>query len=153
MISSENENQKTMIGILFFHQIIKVTQINYISRNQLYSTANLNFGSMGKKAKHCWASSTNFSVQFSWQFFLIVVCFLLNWCRNSNFFKIAVWQSDSMKWNYRGFTFNWIGIGLPKSYDILKFFLINQIYLDMSDATGILFQTFSEAETSKAKIY
>ena len=47
---------------------IKVTQINsinYVSRNQLHSTANLNFDLMGKKAKHCCALSTNFSVQFS----------------------------------------------------------------------------------------
>jgi len=42
---------------------LKVTQINYVLRNQLHSTANLNFGLMGKKAKHCWALSTNFSVQ------------------------------------------------------------------------------------------
>ena len=32
---------------------IKVTQINYVSRNQLHCTANLNFGLMCKKAKHC----------------------------------------------------------------------------------------------------
>jgi len=43
--------------------MLKVTQINYVSRNQLHSTANLNFSLMGKKAKHCWALSTNFSVQ------------------------------------------------------------------------------------------
>ena len=43
--------------------LLKVTQINYLSRNQLHSTENLNFGLMGKKAKHCWALSTNFSVQ------------------------------------------------------------------------------------------
>ena len=30
--------------------------------------------------------------------------FFLNWRKNSNFFKISVWQSDSMKRNYRGFT-------------------------------------------------
>ena len=42
---------------------VKVAQINYVSRNQLHSTANLNFGLMCKKAKHCWALSTNFSVQ------------------------------------------------------------------------------------------
>ena len=45
--------------------LLKVTQINYVSRNQLHSTENLNFGLMGKKAKHCWALSTNFLVQFS----------------------------------------------------------------------------------------
>ena len=44
---------------------VKVAQINYVSRNQLHSTANLNFGLMCKKAKHCMALSTNFSVQFS----------------------------------------------------------------------------------------
>ena len=33
-------------------------------------------------------------------------CFLLNWRKNSNYFKIAVWQSDSMKRNFMGFTFN-----------------------------------------------
>ena len=32
-------------------------------------------------------------------------CFLLNWYKNSNFFKIAVWPSDSMKPNVRAFTF------------------------------------------------
>jgi len=42
---------------------VKLTQFNYVSRNQLQSAANLNFGLMGKKAKHCWALSTNFSVQ------------------------------------------------------------------------------------------
>ena len=28
--------------------LVKVTQINYVSRHQLHSTANLNFGLMGK---------------------------------------------------------------------------------------------------------
>ena len=36
-------------------EILKVAQINYVSRNQLHCTANLNFGLMCKKAKHCWA--------------------------------------------------------------------------------------------------
>jgi hypothetical protein len=40
-------------------------QINYVSRNQLNYTANLNFGLMCKKTKHCWVLSTNFSIQFS----------------------------------------------------------------------------------------
>ena len=39
---------------------VKVAQINYVSRNQLHCTENLNFGLMYKKAKHCWALSTNF---------------------------------------------------------------------------------------------
>ena len=30
---------------------------------------------------------------------------LLNWPKNSNFFKLVVLQSDSMKRNYKGFTF------------------------------------------------
>ena len=37
---------------------VKVTQINYFSRNKLHSAANLNFGSICKKAKHCWALSS-----------------------------------------------------------------------------------------------
>ena len=32
--------------------------------------------------------------------------FLLNWRKPSTYFKIAVWQSDSMKRNFGGFTFN-----------------------------------------------
>ena len=35
-----------------------MTQINYFSRNKLHSAANLNFGSICKKAKHCWALSS-----------------------------------------------------------------------------------------------
>jgi hypothetical protein len=42
-----------------------VAQINYVSRDQLHCTANLNFGLMCKKANHCWALSTNFSFLFS----------------------------------------------------------------------------------------
>ena len=52
------ESIRIMVGL-------KVTQINYVSRNQLHSTANLNFGLMGKNAKHCWVLSTNFLVQVS----------------------------------------------------------------------------------------
>ena len=63
---------------------LKVAQINYVSRNQLHCTANLNFGLMCKKAKHCWAFlSTNFSFLLSWYFFLIIICFLLYWRKNS----------------------------------------------------------------------
>ena len=39
---------------------LKVAQFNYVSRNQLHCTANLNFVLMCKKSKHCWALSTNF---------------------------------------------------------------------------------------------
>ena len=39
---------------------------------------------MYKKAKHCLALSTNFLFLFSWYFFLIMFCFLLNWRKNSN---------------------------------------------------------------------
>ena len=49
-------------GLGNVNKFVKVTQINYVSRNQLQYTANLNFGLMGKKAKHCWAVSTIFSV-------------------------------------------------------------------------------------------
>ena len=48
----------------FKHEFLKVAQIKHISRNQLHCPANLNFGLMCKKAKHCWALlTTNFSVQ------------------------------------------------------------------------------------------
>ena len=66
---------------------VKVTQINYVSRNQLHSTANLNFGLMGKKAKHCWALSTNFSILFSFFFFLGHVLLLAELAQT---FKLAV---------------------------------------------------------------
>ena len=46
------------------YKIVMVTQIKYISRNQLHSAGNFYFGLMGKK-KHCWALPTNFLVQFS----------------------------------------------------------------------------------------
>ena len=79
------------------HLTSKVGQINYVSRNQFHSTANLNFGLMCKKAKHCWALSTNFSVQlivFLWSRFA-------SWWIGAKiqikYFKIAVWWSDS--WN------------------------------------------------------
>ena len=74
--------------------MLKVAQINYVSRNQLHCTAHLNFGLICKKAKHCWALSTNFLILFSWQFFLIMFCFLLNWRKNSNYLK----NSCMAKW-------------------------------------------------------
>ena len=61
---------------------------------------------MCKKAKYCWALSTNFSFLFSWYFFLIMFCFLLNWPKKFKFFKIAVWRIDFMKRNFRRFIFN-----------------------------------------------
>ena len=68
---------------------IKVTQINYVSSNQLRSTANFDFGWMGKKPKHCWALSTNFSVQLI--VLLDQVLLLAELARkNSKYFKIAV---------------------------------------------------------------
>ena len=50
-----------------------------------------------------------FCVQFSSKAkhdFFSFLSGLLNGRKNSNFFKIAVWGSDSMKRNYRGFTIN-----------------------------------------------
>ena len=38
-----------------------MTQINYVSRKLLHSTPNLNFGSMGKKAKHYFVVNKLFS--------------------------------------------------------------------------------------------
>ena len=65
----------------------------------------MNFCLIYKKAKHCWALSANVFFLFSRYFFLIMFCFLLNWRKNSNCFKIAEWQSDSMKRNFKGFIF------------------------------------------------
>jgi hypothetical protein len=45
--------------------LCKGGSINYVSRNQLHCTANLNLGLICKKAKHCLALSTNFSFLFS----------------------------------------------------------------------------------------
>ena len=48
----------TVSTLFFFYlvfprfDLIKVTQINYVSRNQLHCTANSNFDLMCKKAKH-----------------------------------------------------------------------------------------------------
>jgi hypothetical protein len=63
---------------------LKVAQINYVSRHQLHCTANFNFGLMCKKAEYFWALSRNFSFLFSWYFFLIMFCFLLNLRKISN---------------------------------------------------------------------
>ena len=46
-----NEIFQTYLKITKFHEFVKVAQINYVSRNQLYSTANLNFDLMCKKGK------------------------------------------------------------------------------------------------------
>jgi hypothetical protein len=51
--------------LIFIAELLKVAQINYVSRNQLHCTANLNFGLMCKKAKHCWALPTNFLILLS----------------------------------------------------------------------------------------
>ena len=90
---------------------VKVTQINYVSRNQLHSTANLNFGLMCKKGKTFLSFIINFSVQ------LIVlldhVLLLAELAQNSNYFKIAARRSDSMKRNFGGFTFKHINFLPP----------------------------------------
>ena len=73
-----------------------MAQINYVSRNQNYCTANLNFGLMCKKTKHCWALSTNIfyfcsADIFSWSYFAS--------CRIGA--KIQITQnSHMMKWFY-----------------------------------------------------
>ena len=92
----------------FLAQFVKVAHINYNSRNQLHCTANLNFG-------------------------LIMFYFLLNWRKNSNYSKIAGWQSDFMKRNFRGFTFKYetltnkieIILSYRVSYDIYVIHICN----------------------------
>ena len=60
-------NQQVSFNFYIFESsdVLKVAQINYVSRIQHHCTANLNFDLMCKKAKHCWALSTNFSFLFS----------------------------------------------------------------------------------------
>jgi hypothetical protein len=62
--------------------LLKVAQINYVTRNQLHCTANLNFGLMRKKAK------LFISVQLI--FFLDHVLLLAELAQKFKFFKIAV---------------------------------------------------------------
>ena len=54
-----------MFATIVQQHVLKVTQVNYVSRNQLHHTANLNLGLMRKKANHCWVLKTNFSVALS----------------------------------------------------------------------------------------
>ena len=61
----EEEQQRITIEQTIFKEQVKVAQINYVLRNQLHCTANLNFGLMYKKAKHCWALSTKILFLFS----------------------------------------------------------------------------------------
>ena len=72
-------------------------------------------------------------------------CFLLNWCKNSIFFKIAVWQSVSMKRNYRGFTF------IKKGKTLLEEFTLNLIsskYLELSRPLLDFFSAISQETKS-----
>ena len=88
---------------VIYERPLKVAQINYVSRNQLHSTAKLNFRLMSKNAKHCWALSTKFSVQLI--VFLDHVLLLAELAQKFNYFKVAVWLSDSMKRNFGIFNF------------------------------------------------
>ena len=93
---------------------VKVGQINYVSRNQFHSTKNLNFGLMCKKAKHCRALSTNFSVQL--MVFLDHVLLLVELLQK---FKISVWRSVSMKQNFGEFPFIYV-----LSYNSIEIYVI-----------------------------
>ena len=53
--------------------MLKGAQINYVSRNQLHCTANLNFGLMCKKAKYCCALSTFLKISVQLIVFLVHV--------------------------------------------------------------------------------
>ena len=50
--------------------------------------------------------STNFNIVQAKHDFLSFLSALLNWRKKSNFFKLAVLQSSSMKWNHEGLIFN-----------------------------------------------
>ena len=72
-----------------------MTQINFVSRiNTANSCQHLNFG----------LSWLVISIQCkTWSSFLSA---LLNWHKNSNFFRLAVLRNHSMKRNWGGFNFN-----------------------------------------------
>ena len=80
---------------------LKTAQFNYISRNQLHCTANLNFGLMCKKAKHCWGFVNDHFISIQLIVFLDLVLLLAELAKNSNYFKIAVWRSER---ELQGFT-------------------------------------------------
>ena len=77
--------------------MLNVAQFNYVSRNQLHSKANLNFGLMCKKT-HCWALSTNISVQLI--VFLDHALVLAELAQNSNYFKIGLWRETELRGIY-----------------------------------------------------
>ena len=87
---------------------IKVTQINYVSRNQLHSTEFL-FSTFEFERQNIagWCKQT-FCFQFSktWFFQFLLVAYWIG-RKNSNFFWKAVEWSDSMKRNYGGFPFTY----------------------------------------------
>ena len=72
-------------------------------RNQLQSTEFLSTFAFGRQNIGAWCKQT-FCFWFSSKQILIFSLFSLDGHKISIFFKIAVWQSDSMKWNYGGFT-------------------------------------------------
>ena len=77
--------------------------LDYSKESTSPYTANLNFGLMCKKAKHCWALSTNFSVQ------LIKAKHdheeLSSFAELAQKSKLVAWGSDPMKQNYGCLTF------------------------------------------------
>ena len=88
---------------------LKVAQINQVSRNQLQSTEFLLSTFEFERQNIGCCCKQSFCVQFSSKAkhdFFSFLSGLLNGRKNSNFFKIAVEGSDSMKRNYWGFTFN-----------------------------------------------
>ena len=79
-----------------------MAQINYVSRNQLHCTANLKFGLMCIKSKTLLVFVNKLFISVQLIVFLDHVLLLAELALK---FKIAVWRSDSMKRNFRGFTF------------------------------------------------
>ena len=77
----------------------KVAQINYVSKNHLHSTANSNFG---QRAKTLLGFDDKLLISVKLIVFLVHVLLLAEFAQKV---KMAVWQSDSMKQNFREFAF------------------------------------------------
>ena len=106
----------TCRGILVINSSLcslKVTQNNYVSRKELHSKEFLLSPFEFERQNIAGWCKQTFCFQFSSKAkhdFFSFLSGLLNGHKNSYFFKTAVEWHYSMKWNYGGFTFNWVTI-------------------------------------------
>ena len=80
----------------YFQRWLRLTT----SRNQLHCTANLNFGLMCKKAKHCWGFVNDHFISIQLIVFLHHVLLLAESAQKFEFFKIAVFHETEQRGIY-----------------------------------------------------